>query len=470
MKKSNIIALKMNDYVRPNPHSLVVQQGKYFTNGPDNEYFFTVEKAYLGSPTNQAIIDNYSNYILGEGLEDKTGLIDIEQYLSEEDQRLAFTDYKMQGACAFQVTYNVGGTIAKFYYLPTKTLGIDRMQDVTEEPEAYWYSFDWCQKTKFKPEKFPAFGFGDRTKTEILYIKRHSPQPLFSLPDWQSGIQYCQTEEELSNYYISHIKNNFSAGKLINVNDGIPETDDALEEAKNAVKKQLTGTSNAGTVIISFNANKENATTIENIEITDAYAQFKFLSEECIEKIMLSHKVNDKALFGFNNASGFSSTAEQLIQSMKILYRSQINPIRRTLIKGLEKAFKLINSNCELSFKDFPELAVDNIQPITQQVKQANTRISFDFDGTANTDKGKKMIDDLVSTIGTDVYIISARHDNSGLLEFAKAHKIPVINVFATGSNKNKIQKIKDLGITIHYDNNQDVVDALPGIGINIDK
>lgn len=367
MKKSNIHRINLNNYVRPNPHTLVTQTNKYITNGTDNSYFLTVEKAYLGSPTNQAIIDNYSNYILGEGLEDVTGLINIETYLSEEDQRLAFTDYKMQGACAFQVMYNMAAGISKLYYIPTKSLSIDRQEDITEEPKAYWYSFDWTQKSKFRPEKYAAFGYGDKIKTEILYIKRASPQPLFALPDWQSGIQYCQTEEELSNYYINHIRNNFSAGKLINIFDGVPENDEQMEEAKRAVIREVTGTSAAGTVIVSFNANKENATTIENIDITDAYSQFQFLSTECIDKIMLAHKVNDKALFGFNNSSGFSSTAEQTIQSMKILYRSQINPIRRALIKGLEKVFVKISPESVLKFKDFPELQVETKTELNQQ-------------------------------------------------------------------------------------------------------
>jgi len=359
MKKTRIYAINQNQFVNPDPHTLVTQTTKWLTNGPDNEYFFTVEKAYLGSPTNASIIDNYANYIVGEGLEDTTGLIEVANYLSEEDQRLAFTDFKMQGACAFQVIYNLGGGISKLYYVSTKTLAIDRQPDITDEPEAYWYSFDWLQKTRFKPVRYAAFGKGENLETEILYIKRHSPQPLFALPDWQSGIQYAQTEEQLSNYYINHIKNNFSAGKIVNVNQGIPVNDEAQEEAEIAIKSQLTGTSNAGQIIISFNDNKDNATTVENIEITDAYSQFQFLSEECVNKIMLSHKVNDKSLFGFVNGSGFSSTAEQMVQSMKILYRSQINPMRKILINGLSPVFKKISPSSSLAFSDFEELKIN---------------------------------------------------------------------------------------------------------------
>lgn len=465
MKKTRIYAVNANQFVSPNPQTLLTQTTRWLTNGPDNSYFYTVEKAYLGSPTNQAIIDNYANYILGEGLYDKMGIVNVENILSEEDQRLAFTDFKLQGACAFQVIYNLGGKISKLYYLPTKSLAIDRMQDITDEPEAYWYSFDWLQKTKFKPVKYPAFGKGQELETEILYIKRQSPQPLFALPDWQSGIQYCQTEEQLSNYYINHIKNNFSAGKIVNINQGIPANEEAQEEAEIAIKNQLTGTSNAGQIIVSFNDNKDNATTVENIEITDAYSQFQFLSTECVDKIMLAHKVNDKSLFGFNNASGFSSNAEQMAQSLKILYRSQINPMRKILIKGLEEAFKTIDPRIELAFKDFEELQVTETQP----QNMAQMKISFDFDGTANTEEGRKMVQ-MYTGRGMDVYIISARRDDYIIKDYARKVGIPANKVFAMGNNAAKIQKVKDLGITRHFDDNQDVVGALPGVGVKMQE
>lgn len=460
MKKQRIYSINLNQFTSPDPHALLTQTQRWLTNGPDNSYFYTVEKAYLGSPTNQAIVDNYSNYIMGEGLTDATGTINVEDYLSEEDQRLAFTDFKLQGACAFQVIYNLGGGIKELCYVATKCLAISRQPDITDAPIAYWYSFDWTQKTKFRPVEYPAFGHGENLETEILYIKRQSPQPLFALPDWQSGIQYCQTEEQLSNYYINHIKNNFSAGKIINVNQGIPESDEAQEEAEIAIRSQLTGTSSAGVSIISFNDNKDNATTVESIEITDAYSQFQFLSQECRTNIMMSHKVNDPGLFGLPTPSGFSSEAEKIKQSLKLLYRSQINPARKILLKGLSEAFKKINPVAKLEFVDFEELKVE---PTPQTL--AAQSVSFDFDGTANTEDGKKLITSLLKR-GVTVYIVSARREDYTIKDFARKIGIPMNMVFAMGSNAEKVRKVKDLGVSKHYDDNEDVIGALPGIGV----
>jgi len=94
----------------------------------------------------------------------------------------------------------------------------------------------------------------------------------------------------------------------------------------------------------------------------------------------------------------------------------------------------------------------------------AGEKISFDYDDTFSTKKG---FDRAVSLIenGADVYIISARGEKDGMLARANKAGIPDSRVYATGSNEAKIQKVKDLNISVHYDNNSTVVNALPNIG-----
>jgi hypothetical protein len=354
----NRIQIQFNNYVKLDPTELLYKTNKWITNGIDNTYFNTVENAYLGSPTNQSIIDNFSNYILGEGLYDINNLLNVESILNDEDLRNAVTDYKTQGACAFQVIYNFEKKPVKLYYVPVKCLAVNREADISEDPSSYWYSFDWRFRNKYRPEQIPAYGKGDKTTTEILYIKRHSAQPVYTLPDWQSGIQYTQVEEELSNYYKSHIKNGFSAGKIININQGGTDSEEAMMETKKVMNRELTGSSAAGVTIYSFNDNYENRTTVESIEITDAYSQFQFLSAECRTMIMMAHKVNDPSLFGLPLPSGFNSAAEQMVQSLKILYRSQIKPSRKIIINQLNKVFKSIEPNSDVAFLDFEELRI----------------------------------------------------------------------------------------------------------------
>lgn len=91
-------------------------------------------------------------------------------------------------------------------------------------------------------------------------------------------------------------------------------------------------------------------------------------------------------------------------------------------------------------------------------------KISFDYDGTLSTAKGSELAKELISK-GDTLYIISARSNRSGMLSKAKDLGISFSRVFATGSNDAKIQKVKDLGIEKHFDNNSDVIKQLGKIG-----
>jgi hypothetical protein len=90
--------------------------------------------------------------------------------------------------------------------------------------------------------------------------------------------------------------------------------------------------------------------------------------------------------------------------------------------------------------------------------------VSFDYDGVLTTSRGIDLLDASVAR-GTNVYIISARNDDAGLKEFASKHGVKVSNVFAMGSNKSKIEKVKQLDVSKHYDNNADVINELGSVG-----
>lgn len=100
----------------------------------------------------------------------------------------------------------------------------------------------------------------------------------------------------------------------------------------------------------------------------------------------------------------------------------------------------------------------------TYAEKLAGEKISFDYDGTFSTQKGFDRAVNLIES-GADVYIISARESKDGMLARANKAKILFSRVYATGSNKAKVDKVKELEISVHYDNNQDVVNQLPNVG-----
>jgi hypothetical protein len=103
-----------------------------------------------------------------------------------------------------------------------------------------------------------------------------------------------------------------------------------------------------------------------------------------------------------------------------------------------------------------------------KELNLSSDKVSFDYDDTLSTERGKKLAQKEIQS-GKVVYIISARDSKDGMLEVASMLGIPNSHVYATGSNKAKIEKVKELGISKHYDNNSDVVNALETIGVQFE-
>lgn len=101
--------------------------------------------------------------------------------------------------------------------------------------------------------------------------------------------------------------------------------------------------------------------------------------------------------------------------------------------------------------------------------KGEGLKISFDYHETLTTDKGKEFLKKEQDDKNL-IYIISAADDKNELLPFALKYGIRRDRVFATGSNKAKVEKIKELGIARHYDNSQQVLDIAKDMdGLNVD-
>lgn len=116
-----------------------------------------------------------------------------------------------------------------------------------------------------------------------------------------------------------------------------------------------------------------------------------------------------------------------------------------------------------------PEQAAGQCYGMWENREFAPTKVSFDWDDTLSTRRGKNLLEQELSR-GSIIYIISARNlTTKEMIDLSKEYRFPASNIYTTGSNKAKVEKIKELGIKRHYDNNFNVVQELGPVGIKFD-
>jgi len=353
-------------------------------NGVNNEFFQYVKDCYEGSSTNSAIINAFSNYIYGMGLTCKDENINLLKYLSKRDTKLLVLDFYTYGAFALQVIWNSSEDIEnkkplKLKYIPIYKLGVS-LDKQTNEVNGYWYSFDWEDKSRYKPKFFNLFD-GDYKydsdkeigqDVEIAVVQRVSSDPFFANPSYMAGLQWAEIEMELSNSSISHIKNGFQVGKVINV-PFVPATEELKQEYIRKMNNKFEGSSNTNSNIYAFNKNPDNKVTVESMEVTELNQQYSYYGEEAEKKLIIAHSAPPILFSGSRDGGGLGNNSEEMETALSMLYRKQINPIREDILDGLEDILGWFSNGMELEFKDFIKFDKEDEDDVpVEEVKEEN--------------------------------------------------------------------------------------------------
>jgi len=354
MEKLQVINL--SNYIRPEIKE--VSGKKWVLNGNKNSFYQTIIDAYNGSPTNSAIIDSYSQFIYGKGLTSKdkgtkpSQWASIISMLSKKDLRKICKDFEMFGEASMEVKY-VNNKIQRCFHIAKQRIApevANEEGDIT----GYYYSYDFSNVNKYKPERFDAFGYGEGLgeRSEIYVFNDYQVgQFYYSNPSYVSGISWAKMEEEISNYSINHIQKGLSFGHIINMNSGVQESEETIMENTRQIREHLTGSSNAGAFFLNWNDNKETEITISALEVSDAHQQYQFLSAEARQQLCTAHKLTSPMLVGIKEASGFSSNADEIEVGFAELMINVINPKQEIILDGLMEVFSVNSISMDLQFE-----------------------------------------------------------------------------------------------------------------------
>lgn len=376
MAKTDVRVVNLSSYEPPKFTDYKPNGKDWILNGKNNINYDYVIDCYRNSTTNATILDSYANMIFGKGLTSNGGNIEaFEKILSKKDQKKVVKDYSIFREACFEVIQGkTGKQIVEANHLP-KNKVVPNMVGADGKIKSYWYCYDWNNTSKYPPESIPVHEIGTAEKKSIVVIKEYTVDEFyFARPSYFSALNYAELEKELGIYFINHIQNGLSVGHIINFNDGEPD-EEVKDKIEAKVNKKLCGSRRAGTVLLSFNSNKDNATTVEALTVSDAHQQYQFLTEEARKQIMVAHKVTSPILFGIKDNTGFGNNADEMQTAFDELMMNVIPPMQEPLLDAFASILEHNGQKTELEFlplRPKPEVVepAENVTPeITEKAE-----------------------------------------------------------------------------------------------------
>jgi len=392
----NLDLIKLSHYNIP--HLVEDPKQDWISFGEDNLYPSYLLELFLGSAINGALIKSIGAMIYGEGLaatdaddsdEKKESYLRLTELLHNSDDEILkdlALDLKLFGGCYVNVIWSRDRSkIAKMKHIPAQYIRSGKMVD--GEINTYYYSADWSKfkKTGYRPRPYSAFSIEDRSNaSQILMIRDKNPALFYGFaPDYVAATDWIQMELEIAQFHLSNITSGMTPSMHVGFSNGVP-----TEEERRTIERQLnqkfSGSGNAGKILLTFNDGQETAPIIEPIQMNDAQSAWEGMSKQAVTQILAGHRVTSPILFGIRaEGGGLGNNADELRDAYSLFNNTVIIPFQNTLLKGLEKIFKVNDISLDLYFKslkpaDFIDLEVTETQSEEDQEKEGVTKEDID--------------------------------------------------------------------------------------------
>ena len=395
------------------PHLVEDTRNDWVNFGNDNLYPNYLLDLFLGSAINGALIKSIGAMIYGEGLaatnvddntDTKESYLRLTELLDNSDDDVLkdlAMDLKLFGGCYVNVIWSRDRSrIAKIKHIPAQYIRSGKMID--GEIDTYYYSANWAKhkKAEYRPRPYRAFSTEDRSSaSQILMIRDKNPALFYGFaPDYVAATDWIQMELEIAQFHLSNITSGMTPSMHVGFSNGVP-TDEERRTIERQLNAKFAGSGNAGKILITFNDGKETAPIIEPIQMNDAQSAWEGMSKQAVNQILAGHRVTSPILFGIRSeGGGLGNNADELRDAYSLFNNTVIIPFQHTLLKGLEKIFKVNDINLDLYFKslkpaDFIDLEVTKTQSEEDQEKEGVSKEDIDTEELKHEFKDLQDID-----------------------------------------------------------------------------
>lgn len=313
----------------------------YVSYGKDNNIPDYLYGLYTDVSTLKTIINGTADYVCGDDV-----ICNIKGFETEVNTKgdtirelikLCARDWLIYGGFAIQIIRNKVGEVRELYYMDFRYLRSSKKNEVFYYSEEYNRKYARSSKTVIYP-KFIRENKND--SSSILYVTNEKSKT-YPTPSYSGALKACEIEKNIDTYHLSSLENGFGGSYVLNFLNGIP-TDEQKAEIEKNVNEKFCGSSNAGRVLINFANGKDNATTLDKLDVDDFGEKYKAAAERAKQQIFTAFRAIP-ALFGDVTATtGFNS--QEFTESFKVFNRTVVKSISDTIIESIDKIFGIKNS------------------------------------------------------------------------------------------------------------------------------
>jgi len=291
MEYKNIITVKFAQAEQP---KFEEKKGKgYIEFGEKNNYPNYLLDLFNASPKHGAIIKGKANYIYGKGFDNIPAKANVKGESFNQVVKKCILDDEIFSGYYIQVIWNLLGKVKDVYHV-----GFQKVRSNKEGTE-FKIKDNWDDNRE-DARCYPAFNsdpeFVKKNPIQILAVKQYNPSgEIYPLPSYFQGLNYIESDVQVSRHILGNAKDGFVATTLINLNGGEPE-EEAKAAVEKGIKKKFTG-SEGDRVVIMFNKSKDNAAEILPLSSTMLTKEdFTNINNLIQQEIFACHQITSPTL------------------------------------------------------------------------------------------------------------------------------------------------------------------------------
>ena len=275
----------------------------YVEFGELNNYPEYLLSLYNESPKHGAIVKGKSTYIFGRGFEDK-GKANSRGESWNDILKKCVKDDELFRGYYLQIIWNRVKQISEVYHIDFSKVR------VAKDLSSFYIKNDWLD-WKEKPREYPQFNVNEPYGSQIYYKREYNPtSSIYPLPSYFQGLNYIESDIEVSRHILGNAKQGFVGSTLINLNNGDPINEEHKGEVEKGLLKKFTGDSGKR-VVIMFNKSKENSADIQSLGTTMLTKEdFTNINSLIQQEIFASHQITSPSLFGIKTEGQLGGRTE----------------------------------------------------------------------------------------------------------------------------------------------------------------